>query len=79
MIKKYGKEKVIDFIRNEIKTNNYDVALISNANFEIAIDKIINRTNRIILINNSNNKKLFIDKGFEIKSEENNIVVLNKK
>ena len=64
---------------NEIKTNNYDVALISNANFEIAIDKIINRTNRIILINNSNNKKLFIDKGFEIKSEENNIVVLNKK
>lgn len=64
---------------NKIKTNNYDVALISNANFEIAIDKIINRTNRIILINNSNNKKLFIDKGFEIKSEENNIVVLNKK
>ena len=64
---------------NKIKTNNYDVALISNANFEIAITKIINSTNRIILINTSKNKNVFIEKGFEIESEENNIVVLNKK
>ena len=32
MIKKYGKEKVIDFIRNEIKTNN---------NFEDILKKIV--------------------------------------
>ena len=63
----------------EIKANNYDVALISNVNFEIAIDKIVNSTNRIILINTSNNKNVFIEKGFEIELEENNIVVLNKK
>jgi hypothetical protein len=63
---------------NEIKTNNYDVAIISNANFEVAIDKIINSTKRIILINALNNKNALIDKGFEIESEENNIVVLNK-
>ena len=63
---------------NEIKTNNYDVAIISNANFEIAIDKIINSTKRIILINALNIKNALIEKGFEIESEENNIVVLNK-
>jgi hypothetical protein len=56
--------------------NKYDVVLISNNNFDI--EKIIKVSDRIILINNSNLKIKFIDIGFEVEAEENQLIVLKK-
>ena len=73
------KKRVILYLDdfNEIVANKYDVVLISNGNFEI--EKIIKVSDRIILINNSNLKIKFIDIGFEIEAEENQLIVLKKR
>lgn len=58
--------------------NQYEVVLISDENYAADLEKVI-AASSIILVNSSNLKTKLADYGFEIISEENAIIVLNKK
>ena len=55
------------------------LVLISNSNFEFDIKEIVNVTDSIILIGNSDLQKQIILNGFEIEAEEKELIFLKKK
>lgn len=63
----------------EIIAKNYDVVLISNANFEIDLNELVKITNCIILLGNKNICNQLISNSFEIEAEEKELLVLKKK
>ncbi|MNY63351.1 hypothetical protein D3C86_2002950 [compost metagenome] len=58
--------------------NQYDIVLISDENYNPAIEKIAAVTSSIILIDNSTLKTTLINFGFENVLEEDSIIVLKK-
>ncbi|SHG50263.1 1-acyl-sn-glycerol-3-phosphate acyltransferase [Flavobacterium defluvii] len=58
--------------------NHYEVLLISDEIYKSEIEKMISNVSSVILINCSSLKNQIVSFGFEIVSEENSIVILNK-
>ncbi|KOP37280.1 glycerol acyltransferase [Flavobacterium sp. WLB] len=63
---------------DSVGENQYEIVLISDENYTSDLEKVT-AASSIILVNSSNLKMKLADYGFEIFSEENAIIVLNKK
>ncbi|HJY12793.1 MAG TPA: lysophospholipid acyltransferase family protein, partial [Flavobacterium sp.] len=74
------KKRKITYLENlELALENqYDIVLISDENYNRAIEKIAAVTSSIILIDNSTLKPTLINFGFESVLEEDSIIVLKK-
>jgi hypothetical protein len=59
--------------------NQHEVLLISDESYVAAIEKAFANISSVILVNCSGLKTQLLNAGFEIISEENGIIVLNKK
>ncbi|MWB93856.1 MMPL family transporter [Flavobacterium sp. GA093] len=76
-----AKKRKITYFENldSVLQNQYEVVLISGEDYKTDLEKIISITSNVILINSTGLKDTLVNFGFEISSEENQIMVLNKK
>ncbi|WP_395047324.1 1-acyl-sn-glycerol-3-phosphate acyltransferase [Flavobacterium sp.] len=76
----WTKKRTINYLTSEDEiAKNYDVVLISDAINDINIQKIVQITSTILLINNFKLLNSFLDSGFEIEFEDDQLIVLKKK
>ncbi|ENA1813429.1 MMPL family transporter [Flavobacterium psychrophilum] len=76
----WTKKRTINYLASEDKmAQDYDVVLISDAINDINIQKIVQITSTIVLINNFKLLNSFFDSGFEIKLQDDQLIVLKKK
>ena len=75
------KKRKISYHKNLETTlqNQYDILLISDESYKDDVEKVITTTSCVVLVNSAGLKDTFINFGFKIFSEENQIIVLNKK
>lgn len=74
------KKRKISYLEqlDSLEENQYEIVLISDENYAADLEKVISASS-IILVNSSNLKTKLTDYGFEIVSQEDAIIVLNKK
>ena len=76
----WTKKRTINYLRSEDEMGiNYDVVLISETKNNINIQKIVNITSSVLLINNFKLLNSFLDSGFEIELQDDQLIVLKKK
>ena len=76
----WTNKRDINYLTSEDEIgNNYDVILISDVTNDINIQKIVDITNNVLLINNIKSLNSFIGFGFEIEFQDDQLIVLKKK
>ncbi|OIV42501.1 1-acyl-sn-glycerol-3-phosphate acyltransferase [Flavobacterium johnsoniae] len=74
---KKRKINYVDQLESAIE-NQFEILIISDESYKADLDKIVSNSISVILVNCADLKTKVIDFGFEIISEENAILVLNK-
>ncbi|SFB01894.1 1-acyl-sn-glycerol-3-phosphate acyltransferases [Flavobacterium swingsii] len=76
----WTKKRDINYLTSEDEIEqNYDVVLISEATNNINIQKIADIASSVLLINNFKSLNSFLDFGFEIELQDDQLILLKKK